>query len=180
LRYDSLPGRAFPGDPDAYPGRDDVVAYLSDYARDFELPVELDTAAHALTDPRVRGLAHESGRFEMRRVPRTPNRLAVPHAGTRERAPGPIAQQHEGDVMKLDESSVTFAFVVVAAAAITGSPRLLVAGLAGHGLKDLCSTAVVTPRGGRHRDAGVHRRPCCPARLRPAGARRSSRRRARP
>jgi hypothetical protein len=35
------------------------------------------------------------------------------------------------------EGSVTFAFVVVAAAAITGSPWLLVAGLAGHGLKDL-------------------------------------------
>jgi hypothetical protein len=35
------------------------------------------------------------------------------------------------------ESSVTFAFFVVAAAAVTGSPWLLVAGLAGHGLKDL-------------------------------------------
>jgi hypothetical protein len=35
------------------------------------------------------------------------------------------------------ESSVTFAFAVVAAAAVTGSPWLLVAGLAGHGLKDL-------------------------------------------
>jgi hypothetical protein len=35
------------------------------------------------------------------------------------------------------ESTVTFAFVLVAAAAITGSPWLLVAGLAGHGLKDL-------------------------------------------
>ena len=35
------------------------------------------------------------------------------------------------------ESSVTFAFVVVAAAAITASPWLLVAGLAGHGFKDL-------------------------------------------
>ena len=35
------------------------------------------------------------------------------------------------------ESSVTFAFVVVAAAAVTGSPWLLVAGMAGHGLKDL-------------------------------------------
>ena len=32
VRYDSLPGRAFPGDPDSYPGRDDVVAYLTDYA----------------------------------------------------------------------------------------------------------------------------------------------------
>jgi hypothetical protein len=35
------------------------------------------------------------------------------------------------------ESSVTFAFVVVAAAAVTGSPWLLVVGLAGHGVKDL-------------------------------------------
>ena len=35
------------------------------------------------------------------------------------------------------ESSVTFAFVVVAAAAVTESPWLLVVGLAGHGLKDL-------------------------------------------
>jgi putative flavoprotein involved in K+ transport len=41
VRYDSLPGRAFPGSPDTYPGRDDVVAYLTDYARDFDLPVEL-------------------------------------------------------------------------------------------------------------------------------------------
>jgi hypothetical protein len=35
------------------------------------------------------------------------------------------------------ESSVAFAFVVVAAAAVTGSPWRLVAGLAGDGLKDL-------------------------------------------
>src|SRR4051812_46034371 len=48
VRYDSLPGRAFPGDPDAYPGRDDVVAYLTDYARDFELPVELDSTVRAV------------------------------------------------------------------------------------------------------------------------------------
>jgi putative flavoprotein involved in K+ transport len=48
VRYDSLPGRAFPGDPDAYPGRDDVVAYLIDYARDCDLPVELDSAVTAV------------------------------------------------------------------------------------------------------------------------------------
>ena len=35
------------------------------------------------------------------------------------------------------ESGVAFAFVVVAAAAVTESPWLLVAGMAGHGLKDL-------------------------------------------
>jgi putative flavoprotein involved in K+ transport len=48
VRYDSLPGRAFPGDPDSYPSRDDVVAYLTDYARDFELPVELSSRVRAV------------------------------------------------------------------------------------------------------------------------------------
>ncbi len=43
VRYDGLPGLPFPGDPDVYPGRDDVVRYLSDYAQHFELPVELDS-----------------------------------------------------------------------------------------------------------------------------------------
>jgi len=48
VRYDSLPGPPFPGDPDAYPGRDDVVAYLTDYARELELPVELDSRVRAV------------------------------------------------------------------------------------------------------------------------------------
>jgi putative flavoprotein involved in K+ transport len=48
VRYDSLPGRAFPGDPDSYPGRDDVVAYLTDYARHFDLPVELNARVRAV------------------------------------------------------------------------------------------------------------------------------------
>jgi putative flavoprotein involved in K+ transport len=48
VRYDSLPGATFPGDPNSYPGRDDVVAYLTDYARRFELPIELDSRVHAV------------------------------------------------------------------------------------------------------------------------------------
>jgi putative flavoprotein involved in K+ transport len=43
VRHDSLPGLAFPGDPDTYPSRDEVVAYLEDYVRRFGLPVELDS-----------------------------------------------------------------------------------------------------------------------------------------
>ena len=42
-RYDSLPGRVFPGDPDRYPTRDDVVDYLTGYASHFGLPVELNS-----------------------------------------------------------------------------------------------------------------------------------------
>jgi putative flavoprotein involved in K+ transport len=38
-RYDALPGMPFPGDPDGHPSRDEVVRYLEEYARRFELPV---------------------------------------------------------------------------------------------------------------------------------------------
>src|SRR4051794_1835361 len=48
VRRDSLPGREFPGDPDSYPGRDEVVDYLEDYARHFQLPVELDSRVLAV------------------------------------------------------------------------------------------------------------------------------------
>jgi NADPH-dependent 2,4-dienoyl-CoA reductase/sulfur reductase-like enzyme len=54
-RYDSLPGRPFPGDPNGYPRRDEVVAYLTDYARDFGLPVELES--------RVLSVRPERGRY---------------------------------------------------------------------------------------------------------------------
>ena len=40
-RYDSLPGLPFPGDPDGYPTRDEVIAYLEQYAETFDLPIEL-------------------------------------------------------------------------------------------------------------------------------------------
>ena len=52
-RYSGLPGLPFPGDPDAYPGRDDVVAYLTEYARHFDLPVALGSRVHG--DPAGRG-----------------------------------------------------------------------------------------------------------------------------
>jgi putative flavoprotein involved in K+ transport len=57
VRRDSLPGRPFPGDPDSYPGRDEVVAYLEGYAREFQLPVQLHSRVLA-----VRGA---DGHFEV-------------------------------------------------------------------------------------------------------------------
>jgi putative flavoprotein involved in K+ transport len=47
-RYDSLPGLPFPGDPDGYPGRDEVISYLERYAATFELPVELNSPVKAV------------------------------------------------------------------------------------------------------------------------------------
>jgi putative flavoprotein involved in K+ transport len=48
VRYNSLPGLDFPGDPDSYPGRDDVAAYLTNYIRHFELPVELGSHVRSI------------------------------------------------------------------------------------------------------------------------------------
>jgi putative flavoprotein involved in K+ transport len=47
-RYDGLPGLAFPGDPDSYPGRDEVVAYLTEYAQRFELPIEFNSRVQSV------------------------------------------------------------------------------------------------------------------------------------
>jgi putative flavoprotein involved in K+ transport len=54
-RYDALPGLAFPGDPDRYPGKDEVADYLTDYARRFELPLELGS--------RVRSVSRSNGAY---------------------------------------------------------------------------------------------------------------------
>jgi putative flavoprotein involved in K+ transport len=47
-RYDALPGLAFPGDPDGYPTRDEVTAYLELYADRFGLPIALSSPVRSL------------------------------------------------------------------------------------------------------------------------------------
>jgi putative flavoprotein involved in K+ transport len=54
-RYNSLPGLQFPGVPDSYPIRDEVIDYLERYAETFDLPIELNS--------NVRSLASHDGRF---------------------------------------------------------------------------------------------------------------------
>jgi putative flavoprotein involved in K+ transport len=88
-RYDSLPGLAFPGAPDGYPTRDEVIAYLERYAATFELPIELDAAVQSLTAKEGRfvvGLEDGSieadqvvvatGPYQTPRVPEIAGRLA--------------------------------------------------------------------------------------------------------
>jgi putative flavoprotein involved in K+ transport len=53
--YSALPGPPFPGDPDGYPTRDEVIAYLEHYADTFDLPIEFKSD--------VRRLSREEGRF---------------------------------------------------------------------------------------------------------------------
>ena len=47
-RYDDLSGLPFPGDPDGYPGRDEVIDYLESYASTFDLPVQLNSAVQSV------------------------------------------------------------------------------------------------------------------------------------
>jgi putative flavoprotein involved in K+ transport len=48
-QYDALPGMAFPGPPDTYPGKDAVAGYLQAYAAAFDLPVRLNSAVTRLS-----------------------------------------------------------------------------------------------------------------------------------
>jgi putative flavoprotein involved in K+ transport len=57
-QYDALPGMAFPGPPDTYPGKDAVAGYLQDYAAAFNLPVKLNA--------RVTSLGQKAEGFEIR------------------------------------------------------------------------------------------------------------------
>jgi putative flavoprotein involved in K+ transport len=61
-RYDSLPGLGFPGDPAGYPDRDEVIDYLEEYARRFELPVRLDTDVRRLRAGESSGYVIETDR----------------------------------------------------------------------------------------------------------------------
>src|SRR5205807_5378670 len=56
-RYSGLPGLPFPGDPDGYPTRDEVIAYLERYNETFEFPIELNSEVKELDrgdDGRIR------------------------------------------------------------------------------------------------------------------------------
>jgi putative flavoprotein involved in K+ transport len=63
-RYSALPGLPFPGDPDGYPTRDEVIAYLERYAETFQLPIELDSEVKKLEQD-------DDGRFRLELDDRT-------------------------------------------------------------------------------------------------------------
>lgn len=82
-KYASLPGMDFLGDPDHYPPRNEVIAYLRDYADHFDLPVISDVhvttverdgdvfALHTTTGERyfTRALIAASGPFNTPKIP---------------------------------------------------------------------------------------------------------------
>jgi putative flavoprotein involved in K+ transport len=111
-RYDSLPGLPFPGDPEGYPTRDEVVAYLEDYAETFKLPVELGSNVRSITkddetflldidgrNVEARQVVVATGPFQTPRVPDFAGELAPEVFQTHSqgyRAPGDVP---EGSVL---------------------------------------------------------------------------------
>ena len=89
-RYAALPGLPFPGAPDRYPLRDEVVAYLRDYAAHFGLPVVTGARVehvqrsglwfHLLTAAgdlfQARGLIAATGSFHRPYLPHFPGQAA--------------------------------------------------------------------------------------------------------
>src|SRR4051794_30147995 len=64
-RYDALPGMSFPGDPDGYPGKDEVADYLEAYARHFHLPIEPGSPVVSVRRDLSDGFEITTGRMEL-------------------------------------------------------------------------------------------------------------------
>src|SRR5690606_10361758 len=47
-RFSAVPGLPFPGDPDHYPGKNEVADYLEQYAAAFDLPIRFDQEVRSL------------------------------------------------------------------------------------------------------------------------------------
>lgn len=88
-RFSSLPGLPFPGRPDAYPSRDETVAYLKRYAAEHQLPV---LGRHQVT----RVVRLDDGLFDVHaggKVLRTRSVIAASGSFQRPRRPTLAGQQ---------------------------------------------------------------------------------------
>ena len=120
-RYDALPELDFPGDPNGYPTRDEVIGYLERYAETFELPIELGSKVRRLTsdgesfvlelDSRVVDAGQvvvATGPFEVPRIPefaRNLDHAVVQMHSTDYRSPGAIP---EGTVLVVGGGNTGF------------------------------------------------------------------------
>ena len=104
-RYNSLPELPFPGEPHRYPGRDDVVAYLKEYARHFDLPVELDSPVRAIRrDTDGYRIELDDRTYASEQVIVATGPFQVPHVpAIAERLDSGVFQQHSSAYRRPDE-----------------------------------------------------------------------------
>ncbi|MEV0108194.1 NAD(P)/FAD-dependent oxidoreductase [Nocardia sp. NPDC050799] len=68
--YSSLPARPFPGDPDRYPHRDEVVDYLRSYAAGLDADIHTDTPVETATSTGSNGFTVTTGSGAVFTTPR--------------------------------------------------------------------------------------------------------------
>ncbi|WP_188900896.1 flavin-containing monooxygenase [Deinococcus aerophilus] len=80
-RHSALPGLPYPGDPDHYPPRDEMAAYLRAYAAHFHLPVQTGTQVIRVTadQGRLTVVARDGRRWSARSVVAASGTFGQPH-----------------------------------------------------------------------------------------------------
>jgi len=98
-QYCALPGTPFPAPPDTYPGKDEVAAYLADYANRHDLPVRMGTRVQRLTPDGACGYVLEAGplRLYARQVVLATGPFQVPYVP-------PLAADLAAEVTQLHSS----------------------------------------------------------------------------
>ncbi|PRX51481.1 putative flavoprotein involved in K+ transport [Prauserella shujinwangii] len=138
--YSGAPDAPFPGDPERYPTRDEVAAYLRAYAAGLDVEIRTGTRVTAVTaDPDggflvrttagetlpTRGVVAASGSFGNPRLPRLPGQDGftgrVTHAA-RYREPGPYAGQRVV-VVGAGNSAVQIGYELAGLAQVTLATR---------------------------------------------------------
>jgi putative flavoprotein involved in K+ transport len=95
VRYTSLPGLPFPGDPDSYPGWDDVAFHLTDHARHFALPFELGSRVRAIRQTEARYLVElEDRSYKAAQVVVATGPFQAPRSKDAPRPQHPGAERH--------------------------------------------------------------------------------------
>ncbi|NKY33104.1 NAD(P)/FAD-dependent oxidoreductase [Nocardia speluncae] len=69
-RYSALPGRRFPGNPDRYPHRDEVIDYLRSYAAALDAEIHTSTPVESVTSTGGEGFAVTTGTGAVFTAPR--------------------------------------------------------------------------------------------------------------
>jgi putative flavoprotein involved in K+ transport len=94
-QYDALPGKAFPGPPDTYPGKDAVAGYLKAYVAAFDLPVRLNSPVTRLSQ------TDEGFKIHTRREVFNARQVVVATGPFQQPFTPPAAQQLDASVTQL-------------------------------------------------------------------------------
>jgi putative flavoprotein involved in K+ transport len=102
----SLPGLPFPGDPEHFPGKDEVADYLEAYAQTFQLPVQHNTRVSTLerVDGGYRVTTDTSGSYQGQQVIVTTGAYQQPSVPTlAARLDAEVVQLHSVDYRNPDQ-----------------------------------------------------------------------------